>query len=87
MGVPLADGVKLTEHAADDPLPDSEHDPPFVKLPGPLELKLTAPEGVTGLALVSVTVAVSDRGVLRVTLALVAPVEATVNPILAAGQV
>ena len=44
-------------------------------------------EPVDRVALVSVTVAVSAKGVLRVTLALVAPVEATLSAILAGGQV
>ena len=39
------------------------------------------------LLLTSVTVAVSAKGVLSVTLALVAPVEATLSAILAGGQV
>ena len=39
------------------------------------------------LLLTSVTVAVSARGVFRVTLALVAPVAATLRAILAGGQV
>lgn len=40
---------------ADAPLPESEHDALFEKLPAPVEAKLIDPLGVDGLALVSVT--------------------------------
>jgi hypothetical protein len=43
---------------ADGTLPARVHDAALEKLPGPVELKLTVPVGVTGLEAVSVTVAV-----------------------------
>jgi hypothetical protein len=55
-------------------------------LPGLVDIYVSASPLIT-LLFVSVTVAVSARGVLSVTLALVAPVEATLSASLAGGQV
>ncbi len=58
VAVPAALPVKVTEHDADDPVPDS------VQLVGlnvpaaPVSVKLTVPVGVVGVVEVSVTVAV-----------------------------
>ncbi len=56
--VPVAEGVKVTEHVAVAPVPDNVQEA-ALKLPAaPVEPHVTVPVGVVGETFVSVTVAV-----------------------------